>query len=327
MNETMITYLPETNYRKIMENTVEPYLNKHCKKGWYTGYDGVRLFYCAYVKEGAKGNIVISHGFTEFAEKYNEIVYYFLKAGYSVFLPEHRGHGRSEREIKNLEKIHVKSFEQYVWDFRVFMNKIVKPLHKDNFLFAHSMGGAIGSLYLEKYPDDFKKAVLSTPMIQMRVGKHPYHTAMWIASLCKLCGFGKAYAAGQCGFTGRDNFETSCYLSKERYLYAEQKRLNCRMYQTNGADYDWVCAAARAAKYVQNKKNIKKVDIPVLVFAAGKDHMVDNGKICKFTGKLLKARLVWVQNAKHEISNAMQQEREQFFNEIFKFLNNPVVNL
>lgn len=320
MKETSITYLPETDYRKLMENTVEPYLKKYRKWGWYTGYDGARLFYFAYVKENAKGNIVISHGFTEFAEKYNEIVYYFLQAGYSVFMPEHRGHGRSEREIKNLEKIHVKSFEQYVWDFHVFVNKIVKPHHRDNYLFAHSMGGAIGALYLEKYPDDFKKAVLSTPMIQMRIGKIPYHTAMRIASICKLCGFGKAYAAGQRGFEGRDRFEKSCCLSKERYLYAEQMRLGCRMYQTNGADYDWVCAAAKAAKYVQNKKNIKKIGIPVLVFAAGKDHMVDNGKICKFTGKLRNARLVWVHNAKHEIVNAMQQEREQFFKEIFEFL-------
>lgn len=317
---TKIAYLEETDYRKIMEQTVEPYLKKYRKCGWFSGYDGARISYCAYVKKDAKANIVISHGFTEFIEKYNEIIYYFLQAGYSVFMPEHRGHGRSERGIKNLEKIHVESFEQYVWDFRVFMNKKVKPLRMDNILFAHSMGGAIGSLYLEKYPDDFKKAILSTPMIQMRVGKMPYHTAMRIASLCKLCGFGKAYAAGQHGFERRDSFEKSCCLSKERYLYAEQLRFGCRMYQTNGADYDWVCAAERAARYVQDKKNIARIEIPVLVFVAGKDHMVDNGKICKFTGKLHDPKLVWIQKAKHEIFNAGQQEREQFFDEIFAFL-------
>ena len=318
--DAVVTFLQETGYRDVMRNTVEPYLKKRRQSGWFSGCDGARIFYCAYIQENAKANIVISHGFTEFIEKYNEIIYYFLQAGYSVFMPEHRGHGKSERAIKNLEKIHVKSFEQYVWDFHIFMNKIVKPLHMDNILFAHSMGGAIGSLYLEKYPNDFQKAILSTPMIQMRIGKIPYHTAMRIASACKLLGFGKAYAAGQHGFEKRDSFEKSCCLSRERYLYAEELRYDCEMYQTSGADYDWVCAAGRAARFVQDKKNITKVEIPVLVFIAGKDHMVDNGKICKFTGKLRAPKLIWIQNAKHEIFNAGKQEREQFFQEIFAFL-------
>ena len=36
-------------------------------------------------------------GFTEFAEKYDELVWYFLLAGYSVCVLEHRGHGKSAR--------------------------------------------------------------------------------------------------------------------------------------------------------------------------------------------------------------------------------------
>mgnify|MGYP000046069714 FL=1 len=29
------------------------------------------------------------HGFTEAAPKYDEMIYYFLKAGYHVYMPEH----------------------------------------------------------------------------------------------------------------------------------------------------------------------------------------------------------------------------------------------
>ena len=44
-----------------------------------------------------KGVVVISHGFTESAVKYDEVAYYFLKEGYHVYIPEHCGHGRSYR--------------------------------------------------------------------------------------------------------------------------------------------------------------------------------------------------------------------------------------
>ena len=50
-----------------------------------------------YLAEKPKGVIIISHGFTEAAPKYDEMIYYFLKAGYHVYMPEHMGHGQSYR--------------------------------------------------------------------------------------------------------------------------------------------------------------------------------------------------------------------------------------
>ena len=187
-------------------------------------------------------------------------------------------------------------------------------------LFAHSMGGAIGALYLERYPDDFQKAVLSAPMIQMKVSGLPYPAAMAVAGICKKCGFGKAYAAGQHGFFKRPNFEHSSSLSMERYLYAHQIRLRKKRCRTSGATYAWVCAAGNAAIYLQAAQNIAKIQIPVLVCAAGRDHMVDTDEICRFASKLKNARLAWFLDAKHEIFHAKERERLQFFDEIFSFL-------
>lgn len=152
-----INYLPEEGFRKQMKQVVEPYLKKYRRQGRFESYDGTQIFYYMYIQEHARGCIVISHGFSEFADKYNEVVYTFLQAGYSVFLPEHRGHGRSQRSIRNPEKVYVESFAQYVRDLRLFVHKIVKPYQNEMILFAHSMGGAIGALYLERYPGIFKK--------------------------------------------------------------------------------------------------------------------------------------------------------------------------
>lgn len=315
-----IAYLQETDYKERMEQTVKPYLSRYRKSGTFTSFDGTQIFYCMYLQEGARGNIVISHGFSEFMEKYEEVIYYFLQAGYSVFIPEHRGHGRSGRRLRNMEKVYVKSFAEYVRDLRIFVKKVVMPHRNEMILFAHSMGGAIGALYLERYPGDFQKAVLSAPMIQMKVGGVPYPAAMVIARICNSCGFGKAYAAGQRGFSKRRKFDRSSCLSQERYLYAHEKRIQNKRCRTSGACYGWVCAAATAAAYVQAQEHIQRIRIPVLVFAAGRDHMVNTDEICRFAGKLRHARLVWFLDAKHEIFNAKERARLQFYEETLSFL-------
>ncbi len=315
-----VYYLQEEGYRQQMRQVVEPYLKRYRRCGRFCSYDGTQIFYCAYVRRHARGSIVVSHGFSEFAEKYNEVVFYFLQAGYSVFLPEHRGHGRSQRKLKNLEKVYVKSFEEYVYDLHLFVKKIVRPYQNEMYLFAHSMGGAIGALYLETYPGDFKKAILSSPMIQMKVGKTAYPAAMLIAYLCRLCGLGRTYAAGQGGFCTEPDFERSCCLSRERHLYAFEKRLEHKKCRTSGACYQWVYAAGKASAYLQDNRNIRKIRIPVLVFAAGREHMVNTDEICRFAGKLRHARLVWALDAKHEIFNAGERERLRFFEETLAFL-------
>lgn len=314
-----IKYLQEEHFRQQMAHTVEPYLKKYRRCGRFASFDGTQVFYCTYVRNHAKGSIVISHGFSEFEEKYHEVIFYFLQAGYSVFILEHRGHGRSQRMLSNSEKVYVESFAQYVRDLRMFVNKIVKPYQNEMILFAHSMGGAVGALYLERYPGDFQKAVLSAPMVQMKVSGLPYPVAMAIARICAGCGFKKAYAAGQHGFIKKPDFEHSSCLSMERYLYAHRFRLQKKRCRTSGATYAWVRAAGNAAVYLQAEENIKKIDIPVLVCAAGKDHMVDTDEICRFAGKLKHARLVWFLDAKHEIFYAKERTRLQFFDEVLSF--------
>lgn len=314
-----VYYLAEEGYRANMKKVVEPYLRRYRQCGSFTSFDGTQIFFVTYIRKNAKGSIVISHGFSEFAEKYNEIVFYFLQAGYSVFLPEHRGHGRSERRMRNLEKVYVRSFAEYVRDLHIFVKKFVRPYRNEMYLFAHSMGGGIGAVYLERYPDDFKKAVLSSPMIQMKVGGVPYPAAMVIAHIFRLCGLGRMYAAGQDGFDPDPDFEHSCCLSEERFLYTLSKRRRDRRSQTSGATYGWVSAAGKASAYMQDERNISRIQIPVLVFAAGREHMVNTDEICRFAGKLQDARLVWVLNAKHEIFNAGERAMLQFFDEVFSF--------
>ena len=83
----------DAGYAAWMAETVEPYLKEHGEKGYLKMEDGMSIAYRRYSLPDAGKCVVISHGFCEFAEKYNEVAYRFLQEGYSVYVPEHRGHG------------------------------------------------------------------------------------------------------------------------------------------------------------------------------------------------------------------------------------------
>ena len=178
----------DIGYAAWMAETVEPYLKEHGKKGYLKMEDGMSIAYRCYSLPDAGKCVVISHGFCEFAEKYNEVVYRFLQEGYSVYVPEHRGHGYSGREVDDPELVHVQSYDSYVTDFARFVETVVSPREEHRMVFAHSMGGAIAILALERYPEMFEAAILSAPMCGMQTGKYPRIVARLLAGSCCLLG-------------------------------------------------------------------------------------------------------------------------------------------
>lgn len=177
--------LPEDILEQRMEEEAEPFLQKIRVSGMMKTTENKGLYYELYPQENAKGTIVVSYGFTESCLKYYELLYYFYREGYQVAIMDHRGHGRSMREVEDMTVVHIELFSRYVKDLHHFVEKKVKPMAdgKPLYLFAHSMGGCIGTFYLEQYPDDFKRAVLTAPMLGVKLGGCP----AWAArALCDM---------------------------------------------------------------------------------------------------------------------------------------------
>lgn len=309
-------------FSRIMQREVEPFLRNYEKDGYIESYDKTAIFYRTYRIPQSKAGVVISHGFCEFAEKYEEVIYHFLKNGYSVYIPEHRGHGYSDRSVVDGEKVHVKDYEQYVQDLHFFIKNVVEPAEQRKILFCHSMGGAIGVRYIEEFPLTFDAAVLSAPMLGINTGKYPKWFATLAADFFCAIGKGSKYAAGQHGFSDRPSFETSSCVSKERYYYIYNMRLRNINYQTYGGTYGWLKAGIRAVRKLQKRKRINSIKIPLLIFEAEYDNMVDNRGIEAFAGKAKSAQLVKMQGSKHEIFNAGEEVRHSYYNQIFLFLKN-----
>lgn len=316
----MMAYFAEDGFADWMRQEVEPYLKQHGEQGCFLGGGGVVIHYNRYQQAGASKCVVISHGFCEFAEKYNEMIYYLMHAGYSVYIPEHRGHGYSDRSAPDAEMVHVEDYEDYVKDFIAFVKTVVVPRETERYLFGHSMGGAIAIRTLEQYPTLFCGAVLSSPMCGIQTGRFPGILAELVAWTCCRLGKGKNYAIGQGGFREKPDFAGSSCVSEARYQYIFEKRLAHPQYRTYGGSYAWVLAGMKAGRQLMKRKNLKRINMPILLFMAGNEHMVDNAQIRRFAERTNQTRLIAIPASKHEIFNADEKSRRSYYGEIFAFL-------
>ena len=69
------------------------------------------------------------------------------------------------------------------------------------------------------------------------------------------------------------------------------------------------------------KKNAQCVNIPILLFQAGKDTFVRSGGQNKFSRYAKDCRLVRIENAKHEIYNERDEILDNYIYQIIEFYN------
>ena len=318
---THVEVLPEDRYDEVMINTVEPLLQRYRTKGFLTIVRGMRLHYEYYLCADPVGAIVISHGFTESAEKYRELTYYFLQAGYSVFALDHRGHGRSHREVEDTSLTHIGKFQDYVSDLDLFVQKIVRPnaVNQPLFLFCHSMGGAIGGMYLSRFPVTFRRAVLNAPMIALRPANFPPALARGLARIICLTGNAKKRVMGFGPFDEEESFEKSCDTSFPRFEYYRQKRLHYRHLRNTAPTYNWLLQSMGVTKILLNKNNCARVQAPVLLFQAEKETLVLPKPQEQYIARIPHGELVVVAEAKHEIFMAENHILQPYLDRILSF--------
>lgn len=266
--------------------------------------------------------IVISHGFTESTLEYSELIWYFLRAGYGVFICDHMGHGKSYRLVQQTWLTHTASFSEYIKDFHHLITKVVLPRSqgKARYLFGHSMGGAIAILYLEQYHDEFQKAVLSSPMVSPSAGELPDFLGGALASFMCMLGKGEKPIPTQHPFDGQDHWESNnCTTSKARYLwYLNQQRRDLDR-QNSAATYSW----AKEAVNVQYPilAQAYTVQIPVLLCQAALDTIVNLPPQDDLVHLLPQGRKIVYHDAKHEIYRSANPTLEKFLVDIFAFLD------
>lgn len=361
MGTMQVTMIDENKYAETMADVVLPALEQCREEGWFdpsaaersagveplsgimdTGGRSGQLHYLCYDaakfdairEQGAtavfRGAIVISHGFTEFAEKYDELVWYFLLAGYSVCVLEHRGHGKSARDVDNRCMVWIDDWRRYVADLAGFAETIGQqyaagmPLN----LFCHSMGGGIGAALLERYPALFDKAVLSAPMIAPATGMPLGLARVLVGALCGL-GFGKKRVFGQSDFTPEFSMKGNEGASEARERWYFKLRCENREYQTYCAAFEWVRQALKLNRAILNPSACAEVETPVMLFQAGRDVWVLNKPQNRFI-QLVKdgggeANLVRFPESRHEIFSMPNSTYRPYLEKILGFYDDPMI--
>ncbi len=259
-----------------------------------------------YLADDPKGVVVISHGFTEGAPKYEEMIYYFLQAGYHVYMPEHMGHGQSYRLTADPSLVYIDIWKRYVRDFLKVCHEI-KRVHPDlplN-LFAHSMGGAISAIAAAWEPALFHKVILSSPMIKPLTGGVPWPLTVLIAHAECVLGKEESYVLGQKPYDGTDTFQTSAGTSEPKFI----RYNNLRKRKTISPDLCtilWLAEGSHKNELVFKIPRLAETPVSSAHFPGRKDDFVSVRALQKFAAKIRKrgavpCEYVYMPGTKHEI--------------------------
>lgn len=234
-----------------------------------------------------RGAVVFSHGFTEFAEKHAEMTWYFLLAGYSVCILEHRGHGYSVRDVSNPSLVWIDDWRRYVADLAKFSQNVGRVYADGQPLcfYSHSMGGGIGAATLECFPTLFDRAVLSSPMIEPITGM-PNAIAGPATALASAVGLSRRRAPGQVEFSSTMKLKGYDGAEQSRVQwYFDLRKANVN-YQTNAATFGWVHQALKMSKAVLDRGACARIETPILLFQAGRDTWVHNSAQNRFVERV-----------------------------------------
>lgn len=284
------------------------------------GYTPQGLFYSVYRAASAKALITISHGFSEGMHKYREFTYLLIKSGFSVVIYEHRGHGRSVRQIDDTRTVHIDSFDTYVDDLLYVTREIAmkEAAGIPMYLFGHSMGGCIATLFQEQYPSYYRKLILSSPMLGINMAEGVKSSLAGIlAGIVLKAGKGKDRVPGM--GEEKETFENSLATSEERWRYCMRIREANILLQTSAPTFGWAAAALKASKKAMKEEG--KLNVPTLLFQAENETMVSNKAEDVFTGKNPNVKLKRIEGSRHEILLSPKSVLEGYMEALLEFIS------
>ena len=314
----MRDFLFERDFESEMKGRLLPLLRAARQEIVFRGHDGGELFGVRYDAPSPRGTVMILHGLNESTEKYAELIAYFLQEGFSVLIYDQRGHGRSVRSAP-ARRIHIDRFEEYVEDARCAIQGPLSACPPPYGLFAHSMGGAVAALLLEgTHP--FARAVLSSPMIQPF--RYPLVPPGAVRLLCRavtLFKGGKKRVLVLKEPNGEEDFANSCALSEARFHAYAKVRREDPAYAAGAVTYAWAAEAIGVTKQILKKGAPEGVTVPVRVYAAEQDHLVENKPAKAFAKRLPHGEFVLIKNSKHEIYQASDDILHPYLDSVISF--------
>ncbi|MFB2856364.1 alpha/beta fold hydrolase [Aeromonas allosaccharophila] len=304
----------EADVPSLYQQTLPDFWRQHAVEGEFKGKDGVTIRYAALRQAKVDRAILIVNGRVESYLKYQELAWDLWRQGYSLYLIDHRGQGMSGRMLDDPQKGYVDQFDDYVVDLKQFHDQIIMADQPAKlFLLAHSMGGAISARYLERWPEDIKAAVLSSPMMGINLGGLPKWLAKGLAATLGTVGgwIGEPpYGPGQGPYQDDGFADNGLTHSHSRYQAFRQLYEQYPQIKLGGATAHWIYQGITGADAAIAGAGAIKT--PLLVLQAGDDKIVDNAAQDRFCtlAKCEGGKPLRIEGAWHELLMETDDKRQ-----------------
>ncbi len=318
-NEDYLVQSPD--YRNVMNSCVLPGLQKMEQVSVIPGFEGRPLYCVSYEADHPVATVLFVHGFTENAFKYAELIWSLLHLRFSVIAFDQRGHGRSWRDgnISDPSVTHVDHFAEYVQDLSIICETF-RPLSALPFyVFAHSMGGAVVSLFLEQHQDIFNAAVLSSPMIAPHTGGVPARLASAIGLMAIKLGQQKKNPFFMKTYSGPENFATSCASDPERFAWYDEIKASRKEFQNSVPSWQWSYEALHVTEKILAPGAPEKISCPVFLCSADTDFSVLAEPQRAFIERVPDGMQTLVKGSRHEIFRSPNEVLFPWWHQIIGF--------
>lgn len=144
-------------------------------EGTFKSVRDLNIYYQGWLPDGeVKAVLFLVHGVGEYCGRYMNVVNRFVPLGYAIYGLDHIGHGKSDGEREGIVR-----FEDYTEPLKTYYKMVTgwqpgKPV----FIYGHSLGGLITSLYLLDHQSDFKGAIISAPSVKVPANISPLTVTM-----------------------------------------------------------------------------------------------------------------------------------------------------
>jgi lysophospholipase len=288
--------------------------------GTFPGFDGKPMRYARFeaTRGPKRGTVCLLTGFTEFIEKYFEMIADLRRRGFAVAAMDWRGQGGSWRAVTAQSRGHIFSFAEYENDLAAFMREIVLPDCPPPYVaFGHSMGGHVLLRSASRPGSWFERLVLTSPMVALtrpQLGMPAPLARTLVEGLC-LAGLHTRAVPGV-----KDWRESSVEVAMNR-LTSDRERYSRNRALVEGAPHltvgvptlGWLRAAMRSMAMMADPAFPRRISVPALFFIAGKDVIVEPSAIEDFSARMKSGTHVILANARHEICQEEDAIRGRFW--------------
>ncbi len=263
-----------------------------------------------------RGTVVIVQGRAEFIEKYFETIADLQRRGFAVAAFDLRGQGGSGRITRDPYVGHVQSFHSYVADVETVMRKAVMPsLPPPYTALAHSTGGAVVLLGVRRLHPLFSRLVTVSPLLGFGERTMPDWLFASVLELSCLVGLRRKQVSARRPGAGEPGVFENNPLTSDRARFTRNLAVldAAPALRLGAPTIGWVKAARDTMVTLKKAELVERMTLPTLIFASGRDRVVDARAVERFGKRLVNGGVLLVPGARHELMMGADRFREPFW--------------